>query len=109
MRKPQTAAEQRLADAKIDETLTNAGLPITSRLRTLLDSETEIVDTGRELTARILHNGRDLSHSERLKELSQDAMFKGNFPAEKPTVDKRDLRTMSENFDAIASGKIKVT
>jgi hypothetical protein len=108
MGKPITAAEQRLADAKIDAALTNAGLPITSRLRALLDSETEIVDTGRELTARILRDGRDMSHSERLKELSEDFMYKGNFPAEKPVVDKRDIRTMSEHFDEIASGKITV-
>jgi hypothetical protein len=108
MAKPQTAAEQCLADTKIDDALTNAGLPLRSRLRVLLDSETEIVDTGRELTARILRDGRDMSHNERLKELSEDFMYKGNFPAEKPVVDKRDIRTMSEHFDEIVSGKISV-
>jgi hypothetical protein len=108
MTKLRTDAEQRLVDAKIDEALTNAGVPITSRLRTLLDSETEIVDTGREFVARISHDGRDLSHSERLKELSTDFMFKGNFPAEKPVVAKNDMRTLSENFEAIAAGKVRV-
>jgi hypothetical protein len=35
-------------------------------------------------------------------------MFKHNFPPLKPVVDKHDLRTLSENVNDIASGKIVV-
>jgi hypothetical protein len=109
MTKPRTESEQRCISQKIDSVLTAAGIPTDSRLRNILDAESEVVDTGREPAARIVTaNGDTISHAARLEELRQDFMFKGNFPAEKPTVDKRDLRTMSENFADIVSGKITV-
>jgi hypothetical protein len=35
-------------------------------------------------------------------------MFRHNFAAARPAVDKRDMRALSENFDAILSGKTVV-
>jgi hypothetical protein len=46
--------------------------------------------------------------SSRLEELKVDAMFKHHFQDAKPAVSRRDLRTMSEHFDDIASGKVRV-
>jgi hypothetical protein len=109
MAKPRTEAEQRAVQTKLDDVLTAAGLPTDSRLRKILDEESEIVDIGRESVPRIItRSGDDISHAARLEELKQDSMYKGAFPKPKTTVDKRDLRTMSEHFDEIASGKITV-
>jgi hypothetical protein len=108
MGKPITDAECRFVDEKISTALSKAGLPTTSSLRSYLSAEAEIFDTGRDLIVRIPRANGDLSLGDRLGELSEDSGLKAQFPAKKPTVDKRDLRTMSENFDAIASGKITV-
>jgi hypothetical protein len=109
MAKARTEAEQRAVQSKLDDVLAAAGLPTDSRLRAILDDETEIVDMGRESVPRVItRSGDDISHAARLEELSQDSMYKGAFPKPKTTVDKRDLRTMSEHFDEIASGKITV-
>jgi hypothetical protein len=109
MTKPRTESEQRCISQKIDTVLTAAGIPTDSRLRNILDAESEVIDTGREPAARIVTaNGDTISHAARLEELRQDFMFKANFPAEKPTVAKNDMRTLSENFAAIAAGKVRV-
>jgi hypothetical protein len=109
MTKPRTESEQRCISQKIDSVLTAAGIPTDSRLRNILDAESEVIDTGREPAARIVTaNGDTISHAARLEELRQDFMFKGNFPAEKPTVAKNDMRTLTENFEAIATGKVRV-
>jgi hypothetical protein len=110
MAKPRTEAEQRAVQTKLDDVLTAAGLPTDSRLRKILDEESEIVDIGRGAVPRIItRNGDDISHAARLEELKQDFMYAKNFPdAGKKIVPKNDMRTLSENFEAIAAGKVRV-
>ena len=103
-----STVKQHLVNAKIDDVLTRAGLPLTSPLRDLLDREAEVVDNGREFYVHVPRPDRDISLSELLEEVRGDAMFLHHFPKDAPRVAKNDMRQMSDSFDDIVSGKVKV-
>lgn len=103
-----STVQQHLVDAKIDDALTGAGLPLTSPVRGLLDRDAEAVDNGREFYVHVPRPDRDISLSERLEEIRRDAMFLHHFPTDAPRVAKNDMRQMAERFDDIVSGKVRV-
>ena len=103
-----TASQQSFVDEKIYQVLEEASLPIDSPLRGLLNRDATVFDAGREFGICVPRAERDLSLAERLEELKSDPLFRHNFQAARPAVDKRDMRGLSENFDAILSGKTVV-
>jgi hypothetical protein len=103
-----TASQQSFVDEKIDQVLEQAALPLDSPLRGLLNRDCEVFDAGREFGIRVPHADRDLSLAEHLETFRENSMFRHNFAAARPAVDKRDMRGLSENFDAILSGKTVV-
>lgn len=103
-----TVSQQAFVDNKISDVLAHENLPVDSPLRSLLDRDATVFDAGREFGVCVTRPGRDISLAERLEELKSDFMFKDHFKAAQPKVDKRDLRSMSEHFDEIVTGKVTV-
>ena len=103
-----SAIKQTFVSTKIDAALSKVGLPVTSPLRALIERDAEASD-GRDPWVYVARPDRNLTLDERVDELRSDKMFAHHFPKRAPTVDKRDIAKLSENFDAIASGKTIVS
>lgn len=99
---------QKFIHDDIEEALARAGLKYDHPLRELLDREAEIVGN-REPVVRVRGaSGQMLMLVDRIKELRHDPRYAAIFPAEPPKVPKGDLGKLSENFSAIAEGKVVV-
>ena len=103
-----TAVEQRFVDAKINDALSAAGLPVTSPLRALLDRDAQVTDGGREAFVCIPREDRTITLADRLSELREDPMYRAHWSAPKPTVKASDARSLTENFADIAAGRVTV-
>ena len=103
-----SAPEQVFVDQKIDQALADHDLPVSSPIRGLLERDCEIFGIERNLGVRINRPERYMSLAERLDELASDPMLKHNFPTAKPTVRSTDMKSMSQNFDAIRTGAMIV-
>jgi hypothetical protein len=103
-----SAVEQRFVDAKINDALSVAGLPVTSPLRALLDRDAQVTDSGREAFVCIPREHRAMTLAERLDELHADPMYRGHWAAPKAIIKASDARSLTENFDDIAAGRVTV-
>jgi len=88
--------------------LIRAGLGYDHPLREVLDRESEIVGV-RDAVVRVRgEGGQLLMLDDRIKELRHDPSYANLFPADPPKVAKGDMAKLRDNFDAVASGKIRV-
>jgi len=100
-----TTPELAYIDAKLDQVLGAAGLPVNFALRHMIARDAVVQGEGRTVRVAVVRPGvGDVSLTERLNELRQDYMYRHHFPTAKPTVSKRDLQGLSQNFEAILKG-----
>ena len=104
---PLSAAQKFISD-EISRALARAGLDYNHPIREVLDREAEIVGV-RDAVVRV-RGERDqmLMLDDRIKELRHDPSYAHSFPADPPKVAKTDMGKLTENFDKIASGEVRV-
>jgi hypothetical protein len=103
--------EAHYARLKVDEACAEAGLPANSPVREILLTEAVVVDGVRgEFWVRAQTRAGDISLKERINELRDDPKTAKHFPGEKPTEvsAKMGIQNLSDRFDGIAKGTIKV-
>ena len=104
---PLSAAQKFISD-EISRALARAGLDYNHPIREVLDREAEIVGV-RDAVVRV-RGERDqmLMLDDRIEELRHDPSYAASFPADPPKVAKTDMGKLTENFDKIASGEVRV-
>jgi hypothetical protein len=113
MSQDRSASEQLFVDGKLDDALSEAGLPVTSPIRGILNRDCEVFDGveprgQKSFGIKIPRPSGDISLRERLDELKRDAMYKHNFPKETPSIAAgggQCIRPSGEDFADIVSGK----
>ena len=116
MPQSRSASEQQFVDGKLDEALSEAGLPVTSPIRGILNRDCEVFEGveprgQKTFGIKISRPTGDISLRERLDELKGDAMYRHNFPKETPTVAATSgqcLRPTTQNLADIAAGRVVV-
>ena len=98
-----TATEQNYGARVIGEGLSRAGLPFDHPIRQVLEENAVIVGE-RDPAVRV--NGKSLDDA--IIELRKDPKYAGTFGPALKSVDHRDMKTLTENFDAVRTGKIVV-
>ena len=98
-----TTTERNYAANQIGTAMSLAGLAHDHPMRQELEERAVIVG-GRDPAVRV--NGKSLDDA--IAELKRDPRYAGTFEPTPKTVDHRDMRKLSENFTAIAEGKIVV-
>jgi hypothetical protein len=103
-----SSTAQKFISDEINGALARAGLDHDHSIREVLDQESEIVGT-REAMVRV-RNERDqlLMLDDRIDELRRDPRYAASFPADPPKVAKTDIGKLTENFDKVASGEVRV-
>jgi hypothetical protein len=110
-----SASEQGFVDRKLDDALSEAGLPVTSPIRGILNRDAVVFEASgisgqRMYGVKIPRPSGDVGLRERLDELKGDAMYRHNFSQGTPVVAaSRCLRPTTENFNKIARGEVKVS
>ena len=99
----ETATEQNFGAKRIGEALGRAGLAFNHPIRQALEADAVIVG-GRDPAVRV--NGKSLDDA--IAELRQDKRYAETLGPAPKEIDHNDLKTMSENFADIATGKIVV-
>jgi hypothetical protein len=111
MPQDRSASEQGFVDRKLDDALSEAGLPVTSPIRGILNRDAVVFEASgisgqRMYGVKIPRPSGDIGLRERLDELKGDAMYRHNFPQEISVVAASQcLRPSGETFADIASGK----
>ena len=98
-----TATEQNFGGNQIGAALTRANLPHDHPIRQELEENAVIVG-GRDPAVRV--NGQSLDDA--IAELRKDKRYADTFGPTPKSVDHRDMRKLTENFDAIREGRIVV-
>lgn len=90
------------------EAVKRAGLPYDHPVRALLEKSGQITGI-REAVVRIPNESGELvTLDERIKEMRNDPRYSALFPQPEGIVAKGDMERISENFEAIAEGRVVV-
>lgn len=101
-----SSTAQKFISDEISRALARAGLDYHHPIREVLDREADIVGV-RDAVVRVRdERNRTLMLDDRIKELRHDPSYAHSFPADPPKVAKTDMGKLTENFDAIATGKM---
>jgi hypothetical protein len=102
-----STAEKFISD-EITQALIRAGLGYEHPIRRDLDARAEIVGL-REIVVRVRdERNQQVMLEERIAQLRHDPRFAASFPVEPPKLAKGDMRKLSENFDKVARGDVRV-
>src|ERR1039458_207798 len=99
-----SVTELHFAASEIGAAMSQAGLAWDHPIRRELEERAVILTTGREAAVRV----DGLSLADAIIELRKDPKYDGTFAAPPKTIDHNDLKTLTENFDAVRTGKIVV-
>jgi len=103
-----SSTAQKFISDEITGALTRAGLDYDNPIREVLDREAEIVGV-REAVVRVRGEcSQMLMLDDRIEELRHDPSYAASFPTDPPKVAKTDMRKLTENFDKVASGEVRV-
>jgi cell division protein ZapA (FtsZ GTPase activity inhibitor) len=90
------------------EAIRRAGLNYDHPVRAILENSAVIAGL-RQSVVRVPNESDELvTLDERIKEMRNDGRYSALFPRPEGTVAKSDMQRISENFQAIAAGKIAV-
>jgi hypothetical protein len=104
----ESAAGQWFIDTEITEGLKRAGLDYDHPVRGVLEKRA-VVTGVRDAVVRVRNeNGELVTPDEYIKELRNDPRHSALFPQPEGIVAKGDMQRLSENLQAIASGKVIV-
>ncbi len=103
----QSATAQNYISNEVVLELTRAGLAYDHPMRQELEEKAEIVGDDRNLFVRVpdAQGGRTMLADE-IERLKHDPRYAATIPADPEKVAKSDMKKLTENFDAIASGKM---
>ena len=103
-----SSTAQKFISDEITQALLRAGLDYDHPIREVLDREAEIVGV-RDAVVRVRdERNQMLMLDDRIKELRHDPSYAHSFPADPPKVAKTDMGKLTENFDKVASGEVRV-
>lgn len=90
------------------EAVKRAGLPYDHPVRALLEKAAVIVGV-REAVVRVPNeSGQLVTLDDRIKEMKGDSRYSSMFPQPERKDIKGDMERLSENFEAIAAGRVAV-
>jgi hypothetical protein len=101
-----SAIGEHLKRVAVAEALSRHGIGHSTKLAEQLQNEAEIPENSHDIIVKTISG---VSLDERIRELSRSAKFASDIPAAAPEVSAGDQVGLSQNFDAIASGKVRVT
>lgn len=99
-----SAIQEHIKRTAVLETCSRHGIPHDSKLAEQLQNEAEIDGS----TTVYVRAASGVSLDARIEELSKNAKFASSLPSAKPVVPATDMAAMTQNFDAIAAGKVTV-
>jgi hypothetical protein len=104
----ESAAGQWFIESETGQAVKRAGLQYDHPVRALLEKSAEIVGV-REAVVKVRNESGELvTLDDRIKELRSDPRYSDIFPHPEGIVAKGDMERLSENFDAIAAGRVVV-
>ena len=99
-----SAIQEHVIKTSVLEACSRNGIPHESALRHQLEAEALIADG----TTSYVRAASGVTLDERISELAKNAKFSKELPPAKPTVPSTDMTALSQNLEAIASGKVTV-
>ena len=103
----QSSTGKAYISSEVVKALISANLPYNHPMRQELEEKAEIVGDERNLFVRVpdAQGGRTMLADE-IERLKHDPRYAATIPADPEKVAKSDMKKLTENFDAIASGKM---
>ena len=94
---------------EVVKALTSANLPYNHPMRQELEEKSEIFGDDRNLFVRVPDGrGGTTMLADEIERLKHDPRYAATIPADPPKVPRTDMKKLTENFEAIASGKMTV-
>ena len=105
----QSSTGKAYISSEVVKALISANLPYNHPMRQELEEKAEIVGDERNVFVRVPdgQGGRTMLADE-IERLKHDPRYAATIPADPPKVARTDMKKLTENFDAIASGKMIV-
>jgi len=105
----QSSTGKAYISSEVVNALTIANLPYDHPMRQELEEKAEIVGDDRNLFVRVPdgQGGRTMLADE-IEKLKHDPRYVATIPPSPEKVPRTDMKKLTENFDAIATGKIAV-
>jgi hypothetical protein len=105
----QSSTAKAFISSEVVKALAIANLPYDHPMRQELEEKAEIVGDDRNLYVRVPdgQGGRIMLEDE-IERLKHDPRYVATIPPDPPKVAKTDMGKLTENFDKVASGEVRV-
>ena len=104
----QSAVAKWHIEREAGEAVNRAGLAYDHPVRALLEESAVIAGVRQSVVRVPSESGELVTLDERIKEMRSDSHYSALFPQPEGMVAKGDMQRISENFEAIAAGKVAV-